>query len=263
MSQNQTTIHASSLVDPRAELAEGVTIGPFCTVGPHVKLGKGCKLISHVVIDGHTTIGENNLFYPFSVIGGAPQDLKYKGEPTELWIGNDNTIRESVTLNLGTVQGGGKTVLGSHNLIMAYVHFGHDVHVNNHCVIANAASLAGHVLVDDYAILGGMVGVAQFMKIGKYCYIGGMASIDRDIPPFSIAVGSRPCEIKGANIVGLRRKGFRADAISVIIETIKLWKRPDVNRDQCLLEIESQYGESAEVIEFVNFIRKSENGCIK
>ena len=256
-------IHPTSIVNSKAELADDVVVGPFCTIGPNVKVGKGTRFMSHVVVDGVTTIGEGNNFFPFSVIGGIPQDLKYKGEPTELIIGNNNTIRESVTLNLGTVQAGGKTVLGSNNLLMAYVHFGHDAIVGDNTVIANAVSLAGHVIVEDYAIIGGMVGCAQFTRVGKYSYIGGMASVDRDIPPFTIAVGSRPCEIKGANIVGLRRKGFKADTITKVIETIKLWKRPDITKDQCLLEIESQYGDTAEVMDFVNFIKKSENGCIK
>jgi UDP-N-acetylglucosamine acyltransferase len=256
-------IHSSAFVDPKAHLDSDVTVGPFCVIGPNVKIGQGTHLKSHVVIEGHTTIGKHNLVFPFAVLGGVPQDLKYKGEPTELHIGNHNTIRESVTLNLGTVQGGGKTVVGDQNLLMAYSHMGHDVILGSNTVIANSVSVAGHVLIEDYAIIGGLCGVGQFVRIGKYCYIGGMSAIDRDVPPFTIAVGERPCEIKGANIVGLRRKGFKADSITRINEAIKLWKRADTTKDQCLLEIESQYGEVPEVMDFVNFIRKSESGCIK
>lgn len=257
------TIHPSSIVDPRAELEADVVVGPFCTVGPEVKIKKGTRLISHVVIEGRTSIGEGNTLFPFCVLGAVPQDLKYRGEPTELIIGNQNTIRESVTLNLGTVQGGGRTVIGDHNLLMAYVHLGHDVVLESHCVLANSAAIAGHAHIADFAIIGGLVGVGQFMKIGTHAYIGGMASVDRDIPPFAIAVGNRPCEIKGANIVGLRRRGYKAEVITKINESIKLWKRQDVAKEQCLLEIESQYGESPEVMQFLTFIRESENGCIK
>jgi UDP-N-acetylglucosamine acyltransferase len=259
----QPLIHQTAIVDSKAEIDSDVQIGPYCTVGPHVKIGSGTILKSHVVVEGHTVIGKNNVFFPFAVIGAVPQDLKYKNEPTELWIGDQNTFRESITLNLGTVQGGGKTVVGNQNLLMAYTHLGHDVILGNGTVIANSVSIAGHVIVEDFAILGGLCGVGQFVRVGKYCYVGGMSAIDRDIPPFVIAVGERPCEIKGANIVGLRRKGFKAESISKINESIKLWKRADVMKEQSLLEIESQYGEVAEVADFISFIRKSENGCIK
>jgi UDP-N-acetylglucosamine acyltransferase len=256
-------IHPTAIVDPKAELASDVVVGPYCTIGANVKVGKGTRFQSHVVVDGHTTIGEGNTFFPFSVIGAVPQDLKYKGEPTELVIGDHNTIRESVTLNLGTVQGGGKTVMGSHNLIMAYVHFGHDSNVGNHCILANGATLAGHVIVEDYVNVGGLSAIIQFLRLGAHSYIGGSSTVERDVPPFSIVVGERPCELRGANIIGLRRKGYKADAITAINESIKLWKRQDVMKEQCLLEMETQYGEFPEVKQLITFIRKSENGCVK
>ena len=256
-------IHPTAIIDSRAELASDVEIGPFCTVGPNVRIAAGTKLLSHVVVDGWTTIGESNTFFPFSVIGAVPQDLKYKGEKTELIIGNHNVIRESVTLNLGTVQGGGKTQLGNHNLLMAYVHFGHDCIVGNHCILANSVGLAGHVLMEDFANIGGQTGLAQFIRVGTHAYIGGRSTVDRDVPPYSIVVGDRPCEMKGANIIGLRRKGYKAETITAINESLKLWKRSDVNKEQCLLEIETQYGEIPEVHQLVTFIRKSESGCVK
>ena len=256
-------IHPTAIIDPQAEVASNVEIGAYSLIGPNVKIGEGTKIHSHVVIEGWTTIGKNNEFFPFSVIGGFPQDLKYKGEKTELIIGDHNVIREIVTLNLGTVQGGGKTQIGSHNLLMAYVHLGHDCVLGNHIIIANSTGLAGHVLVEDFANLGGMVGVTQFLKIGTHAYVGGKSTVDRDVPPFSIVLGERPFEIKGANIIGLRRKGYKADVISAINESIKLWRRSDVLKEQCLLEIETQYGEIAEVQQLVSFIRKSENGCVK
>ncbi len=256
-------IHPTAIVDPKAELASDVEVGPYCMVGPFVKIGEGTRLLSHVVVEGWTTIGKNNVFFPFSVIGAIPQDLKYKGEKTEVIIGDHNVIRESVTINLGTVQGIAKTTVGDHNLLMAYVHLGHDCVVKNHTILANSVGLAGHVTVEDFANIGGMVGVIQFITIGPNAYIGGRSTVDRDVPPFCIVVGERPCELKGANIIGLRRKGMKADVITAINESIKLWKRPDVMKEQCLLEIETQYGEYAEVKQLVEFIRKSENGCVK
>lgn len=256
-------IHPTAIVDPKAELASDVEVGAFSIIGPHVKIGEGSKVHSHVVIEGWTTIGKKNEFFPFSVIGGVPQDLKYKGERTEVIIGDHNVIRESVTINLGTVQGGGKTAIGNHNLLMAYVHLGHDCILENHIIIASSTGLAGHVYIEDFANVGGMVGVSQFLRIGTHVYVAGKSTVDRDVPPFSIVLGERPFEIKGANIIGLRRKGYKADIILAINESIKLWKRTDVPKEQCLLEIETQYGEITEVKQFIQFIRKSESGCVK
>jgi UDP-N-acetylglucosamine acyltransferase len=253
-------IHPTAIIDPKAELDPDVEVGPWCTVGPHVKIKKGTRLISHVVIEGWTTIGEDNVIFPFSVLGAVPQDLKYKGEMVELIIGDHNTIRESVTMNLGTVQGGGKTIVGNHNLIMGYTHLGHDCIIGNHCIIANYGGLAGHVILEDYVTLGGMCGVSQFVRVGAYSYIGGSSGLERDVPPYVIAMGTRPTSIKGANIVGLRRRGFSADVIQKINDSIKLWMRPDVQKEQCLLDIESQYGEFPEIQKLLNFVRASETG---
>ncbi len=256
-------IHPTAIVHPEAQLDPSVEVGPWCTVGPNVKIGKGTRLISHVVVDGWTEMGEDNVVFPFAVLGAIPQDLKYKGEPTRLIIGNNNRIRESVTLNLGTVQGGGETRVGDHCLLMAYTHLGHDCKVGDHVIIANVGTLAGHVTVEDYATIGGQTGVVQFCRVGAYSYVGGQSGIEKDVPPFSIALGSRPITIKGANIVGLRRRGFSAETIQKINEAIKLWTRPDVQKEQCLLEIESQYGECPEIQRFVQFIRKSESGVAR
>jgi UDP-N-acetylglucosamine acyltransferase len=256
-------IHPTAIVDSRAELAADVQVGPYCTVGPHVRIGAGTRLMSHVVVDGHTEMGKHNIVFPFAVIGAVPQDLKYKGEPTRLTIGDHNTIRESVTLNLGTVQGGGVTSVGSHNLLMAYTHLGHDCHVANHCIIANQGALAGHVTLEDHVTLGGMCGVSQFVRVGAHAYIGGQSGIEKNVPPYTIALGMRPCAIKGTNIVGLKRRGFSAETIRIINEAIKLWTRQDVQKEQCLLEIESQWGELPEIKGFVKFIRDSDVGTIR
>ncbi|MFZ9596183.1 MAG: acyl-ACP--UDP-N-acetylglucosamine O-acyltransferase [Bdellovibrionia bacterium] len=256
-------IHPTAIVHPDAQLHPSVEVGPWCIIGPSVRIAQGCRLMSHVVVEGATQIGEGNVFFPFSVIGAIPQDLKYKGEPTQLIIGNHNTFRESVTLNLGTVQGGGVTQVGNHCLIMAYTHVGHDCIIGNHCIIANYGGLAGHVVLEDYVTMGGMCGVTQFNRIGAYSYIAGQSAIERDVPPFSIAIGARPCSLKGANIVGLRRRGFSSEVIQKINESIKLWVRSDVQKEQCILEIESQYGDVHEIREFVTFIRNSDTGVLR
>ena len=256
-------IHPSAIIHPEAQIASNVEIGPWCTVGPHVKIGAGTKLISHVVVEGWTDIGEDNLVFPFAVLGSVPQDLKYKGEATRLSIGNKNTIREGCTLNLGTVQGGGITSVGNQSLIMGYTHIGHDCIIGNQCIIANYGGLAGHVILEDYVTIGGMSGISQFVRVGEYSYIGGQSGLERDVPPYSIALGGRPCVLKGANIVGLRRRGFVAEKIQKINEVIKLWVRSDVQREQCILEIESQYGDQPEIAKFIAFIRKSETGVLR
>lgn len=256
-------IHPTAIIHPEAQVDPSVEVGPWCTVGKNVRIGPRTRLISHVVIDGWTEIGEDNVIFPFAVLGAIPQDLKYRGEQTRLSIGNRNTIRESVTLNLGTVQGGGVTAVGNNNLFMAYTHLGHDCRVGNHCIIANYGGLAGHVTLEDHCTIGGMTGVAQFVRVGAHSYIGGQSGLERDVPPFSIAIGSRPPSLKGANIVGLRRRGFSAEIISKINEAIKLWIRPDVQKEQCLLEIESQYGEFPEIQQFIAFIRSSDTGVVR
>ena len=261
MSSNK--IHPTSIISPQAELASDVEVGPYCTIGPDVKIASGTRLISHVVVDGKTTIGSGNVFFPFSVIGAVPQDLKYNGEKTELIIGDHNTIRESVTLNLGTAQGGGKTVMGSHNLLMAYTHLGHDTIMGNYCVLANSVAIAGHVVLDDYAIIGGLSGATQFVHIGAHVYVGAGAMIDKDAPPFAVLLGARPCEVKGTNLVGLRRRGFKNDAILAINESLKIWKQPEMQKDECLQKIEAEFGVFSEVKTLLEFIRNSKNGCLK
>jgi UDP-N-acetylglucosamine acyltransferase len=256
-------VHPSALVHPEAQIHPSVEIGPWCTVGPHVKVGRGCKLISHVVLEGWTDLGEDNLVYPFAVLGAVPQDLKYKGEPTRLVIGSNNTIREGVTLNLGTVGGGGVTRIGDHCLIMAYTHLGHDCIVGNHCIIANYGGLAGHVILEDYVTIGGMTGISQFVRVGTHSYVGGQSGLERDVPPYAIAAGARPTLIKGTNLVGLRRRGFLADRIQKINDAMKLWCRADMQKEQCLLQLESEYKECPEIQGMVAFIRGSEVGVVR
>lgn len=256
-------IHPTAIIHEHSEIHASVEIGPWCVIGAGVKIGKDTKLVSHVVVEGSTTIGEGNVIFPFTVLGAVPQDLKYQGEQTRLIIGNHNTIRESVTMNLGTLQGGGETRIGDHNLIMAYTHLGHDCILGNHVILANGAGLAGHVEIDDYANLGGMVGVSQFVRIGAHSYVTGQSGLEKDVPPFSIACGARPCKLRGANIVGLRRRGFQVDTIQKINEVIKLWVRPEIQKEPCLYEIKLQYGEIPEIQQFIKFIEETKNGAVR
>ena len=201
-----STTHALSLVHPNAMLAEDVEIGPFCTVGAHVTIGAGSKLISHVVIDGDTTIGARNTFYPYASIGLAPQDKKYAGEPTRLVIGDDNVFRENCTIHRGTVLDKGVTTIGSRILFMAYAHVAHDCVVGDDVILANGATLAGHVHMDAFAILGGVSAVHQFCRVGAHAMIGGCACVTQDIAPYVLGTGN-PFSVSSVNLEGLKRRG--------------------------------------------------------
>ena len=208
-------IHPTALIDPAAQLAADVEVGPFATVGPHVQIGARSRIGAHCVIDGHTTIGEDNVFHPHSTIGGPPQDKKYAGEPTRLEIGHCNTVREYCTFNTGTAQDAGVTRIGDDNWIMAYVHIAHDVQLANKTILANNATLAGHVHVGDWVIIGGLTGVHQFVKIGAHAMIGFASAINQDVPPFIMADGNPP-SARGFNIEGLRRRGFGPERIAAV-----------------------------------------------
>ncbi len=208
-------IHASAIVDSRAELADEVQVGAFCLIGPDVAIESGTSIESHVVVTGRTRIGRNNRIYSFCTLGEIPQDKKYAGEPTELLIGEGNTIREFCSLNVGTAQGGGVTRVGSDNWIMSYVHIAHDCVVGDHTVMANLTQLAGHVAVGDWAILGGMVGVHQFVRIGAHAMCGGGSTLVQDVPPFVLCRGS-PAQPYGINVEGLQRRGFDEATVAAL-----------------------------------------------
>lgn len=210
-----TGIHPSAIVHPGAEIGEGTTIGPFSIIGPNVKLGKGNRLASHIVIDGHTEIGDENIFYPFASIGTAPQDLKFKGERSVLSIGNQNIIREYVTIQPGTQGGGMKTSIGDKNLFMANCHVGHDGVVGNGNIFANSSALAGHVTVGDRVTVGGLSGIHQFVRIGDFAILGAGSMVPKDIPPFCIAHGDR-AHLVGINKIGLERGGMSSEEITKV-----------------------------------------------
>ena len=209
-------IHATAIVHPKASLADDVEVGPFCLIGEHVTIGSGTQLVSHVAVDGWTEIGARCMLHPFVSIGAPPQHLNYKGEPTKVVIGDDNIFREYVTVNRATVQGGGRTTIGSKNFLMAYVHVAHDCHLGNHLILANAASLAGHITIGDHAIIGGLTGIHQYVRIGSYSMVGGCCALGQDLPPFMRAAGGYRARMYGLNSVGLRRQGFSADRIAVL-----------------------------------------------
>ena len=233
-----TNIHSTAVVDPKAQLADDVVVGPYAIVGPNVTIGAGTQILSHTVVDGHTTLGEGNKIGPFASIGGNPQDMKYAGEPTKLVIGDRNTIREFTTIHTGTVQDGGLTVVGNDNWIMAYVHIAHDCHVGNHTVFSSNAQMAGHVTVDDWAIIGGMTGVHQFVRIGAHSMIGGASVLVQDVPPFVIASGDRAVPY-GINVEGLRRRNFSADAITALRHAYKLLYKSGLTLDEAKVQIEA------------------------
>ena len=214
-STGSALIHPSALIDPMAQLDSSVTVGAFAVIGPHVEIGAGTSIGSHVVIEGRTRIGRDNVFHPFSAIGGAPQDKKYAGEPTRLEIGDRNTVREFCTFNLGTAQDEGVTRVGDDNWIMAYVHVAHDCQVGNQTIFANNATLAGHVHVGDWVILGGFSAVHQFCKIGAHAMLGMNTSLSQDVPPFVLISGS-PATPYGINIEGLKRRGFEREQIGAL-----------------------------------------------
>ena len=214
-------IHPTAIVEPGAELHPTVEIGPYSIIGPEVVIGARTRIGPHVVIEGKTTIGEDNVFYQFSLLGAAPQDKKYAGEPTRLEIGDRNTVREFCTFNRGTAQDGGVTRLGNDNWIMAYVHLAHDCQIGNHTIFANNAQLAGHVRVDDWAILGGHSGVHQFCKIGAHAMLGMFTSLTQDVPPYVILNGN-PAAAHGINSEGLKRRGFSKEAIQALRHAYKL-----------------------------------------
>lgn len=252
-------IHPSAYVHPKAEIADDVEIGPFAYVGEFVKIGRGTKLDHHACVEGHTTIGEKNDIGAFSVIGGRPQDLKYKGEPTRVEIGNRNHFREYVTVNTGTVTGGNVTKIGDDCLVMAYCHVAHDCVVGNHVIMANYTGLAGHVHIEDWVIVSGMCGIGQFLRLGKHSYIGGMTAVRKDVPPYVILVGD-PSEVRGLNLVGLRRRGFEGERLKSVMEAYKIYFENGLERDQALAEIEKKFGGQEDVKYFADFIRKSEKG---
>jgi UDP-N-acetylglucosamine acyltransferase len=260
------SIHPTAIVQQGARIPESCTIGPYCTIGPNVVLGERCELVSHVVLDGHLTMGDDNRVFSFACLGIAPQDLKYKGEPTQLVIGDKNEIREYVTISRGTAGGGGVTRVGSGCLIMAYTHIGHDSVIGNGVILANAATLAGHVTVEDYAVVGALNPVHQFCTIGTHAYIGGGTTITQDVLPYSLTSIERNNHAYGINKVGLERKGFTRDEIKQLRAAYRILQASKLNTTDALAAIREKIvsGEFGDKVAYLaDFIAKSERGVIK
>ena len=257
------SIHPTAIVDPRARIHPSCQIGPYCVIGPEVEMDEGCEVLSHVTIEGPTKIGSHNRFFPFSSIGLAPQDLTYSGEPTRLEIGEHNTLREFVTINRGTVKGGGLTRVGSHTLIMAYVHIAHDCFIGSHVLMANAATLGGHVTVEDWASVGALCPIHQFVRIGTHSYIGGGTTITQDVLPFSKTSAERSNRAYGLNAIGLERRGFTKERIRKLHHAYKVLLASKLNTSQALekLKVEPDLGEDVELL--IRFVESSERGVIK
>ena len=259
-------IHPTAIVAAGAVVPESCTVGPYCTIGANVVLGEECELVSHVVLDGHTTFGKGNRIFSFACLGIAPQDLKYKGEPTRLTFGDNNQIREYVTISRGTAGGGGETRVGSDCLIMAYTHIGHDSTIGDGCILANSATLAGHVIVEDYATVGALCPVHQFCRIGKYSYIGGGTTITQDVLPFSLTSISRDNHAYGINKVGLERKGFTPEQLKELRAAYRLLTAGKMNVSQAVEELRAKLaaGEGGEHVRYlVEFVAASERGVIR
>jgi UDP-N-acetylglucosamine acyltransferase len=255
--------HSTAVVDPQAKIHPTCEIGPYCVIGPDVELSEGCQLLSQVAIQGPTKIGAHNTFFPFASIGMAPQDLTYAGEPTRLEIGDHNEIREFVTINRGTVKGGGITRIGSHALIMAYCHIAHDCQIGDHVIMANAATLGGHVTVEDWAQVGALCPVHHFVRIGTHAFIGGGTTITRDVLPFSKTAAERGTSAYGVNAVGLERRGFSKERIQKIHHAYKLLLASKLNTSQALEKMKAEADRGEDVDMLIRFIESSERGVIK
>ena len=256
-------IHPTAIIHPSARVHHSCKVGPYCVIGSDVELGERCHLISHVAIDGPTKVGSDNAIFPFAAIGMAPQDVTYKGEPTRLEIGDHNEIREYVTINRGTIKGGGLTRVGSHILIMAYTHIGHDCVIGDHSMLVNGATLGGHVIVEEWAVVGALCPVHQFVRIGAHSYIGGGTTITQDVLPFSMTSAARETHAYLLNKVGLQRRGFSKERITKLHHAYKVLLASKLNTSQALerLKSESERGEDVDML--IRFIEASDRGIIK
>ncbi|HMO28239.1 acyl-ACP--UDP-N-acetylglucosamine O-acyltransferase [Enterovirga sp.] len=247
-------IHPTAIVDPAARLGAGVKIGPFCVIGPDVVLGEGCELISHVVMAGHTTLGPRCRIFPFASIGHAPQDLRYRGEPTTLAIGSDCIIRENVTINPGTPNGKGKTTVGDRCFLLASSHVAHDCVVGSNVILTNNVMLAGHCEIGDFAILGGGVGIHQFARIGPHAFIGGLSAVENDVIPYGMVIGNR-AYLHGLNIIGLRRRGFTREQIHDLRRAYRLLFAAEGTLTERVVDVAEEFAGHPTVHEILDFIR--------
>jgi UDP-N-acetylglucosamine acyltransferase len=255
-------IHSTAVVDPGAEIDPSCEIGPYAVVGPHVKLGARTSVGAHAVVTGRTRMGEGNRVFPHAVMGEIPQDLKYRGEPTALVIGDRNTFRECVTVNLGTVGGGGVTTIGNGCLLMAYSHVGHDCRVGDGAIIANSVALAGHVVLEDHVHMSGLAAAHQFCRIGRLAFVSGLTGVAMDVPPYCTVAGPR-AELAGLNTVGMQRGGMSEEQIGRVKQAYKVVFRSNLGLAEALAELEQELGAHAEIAHFLAFLRSSQRGITR
>lgn len=256
-------IHRSAIIDPAARIADSAEIGPFCAIGPDVVIGARTRVMAHVFMEGPLEIGEDNIFFPYSTVGVAPQDLKYHGERSSTRIGHRNRIREFVTIHRGTEGGGMLTAIGDDNLLMAYVHIAHDVRIGSHTVLANAVTFGGHVIVEDWAVIGASSGVHQFCRVGRHAIIGGYSVITQDVLPFSNTVTAREAKVFGANSTGLKRRGFSTESVDALHKAFRLLTHSGLNTTQAIEKINAEIPTCPEIEELLAFIRTAERGFVK
>jgi UDP-N-acetylglucosamine acyltransferase len=258
---SEPEIHPTAIVEPGARLGDGVRVGPYCVISAKVELGPGCRLQHHVTLDGPSVIGAENVFYASTSIGKQTQDLKYRGEPTHLRIGDGNTFREFVTVHRGTAPGS-STVIGNRGNFLAYSHVAHDCIVGDGVIFSNNGTIAGHVEVHDHAVIGGLTAIHQYCRIGRHAITGGCSKIVQDVPPFMIADGN-PARVRGINQVGLERHGFADESIRRLREAYRLLYRAKLNVKQAVEEIRKTLGDSAEIVQLLEFIESSNRGIIR
>ena len=256
-------VHSTAIVDPSARIAESAEIGPYCTIGADVSIGERTRVMAHVCMEGPLTIGEDNVFYPFSTVGLAPQDLKYHDERSETRIGHRNKIREFSTIHRGTEAGGMLTSIGDDNLLMAYVHVAHDVRAGSHIVFGHGATLGGHITVEDWAVISAGSAVHQYCRIGRHSIVGGYSVVTQDVLPYSMTVTEREVRVFGANKTGLERRGVDAQTIDELHKAFRLLTKSGLNTSQALERIEAEIPASAQRDALIEFIRTAKRGFIK
>ena len=255
-------IHPTAIVHPRATIAPGVKIGAYSLIGENVRIGKDTVIDSHVVVEGWTEVGERCHLFPFVSIGAAPQHMRYRGEPTRVTIGNENVIREFVTIHRATVEGGGNTTLGHGNFIMAYSHIAHDCKVGNQVIMANASTLAGHIAVEDFAIVGGLVAIHQFVRVGCYAIIGGASGVPKDIPPYMCAAGNR-AKLFGLNTVGLKRHRFSEATLVALKQAYRILFRSHLILNKAIEKVETDVPRLPEITHLLDFLKSSKRGVCR
>ncbi len=255
-------IHPTAVIEAGAQVDPSCEIGPYAVVGPHVRIGPRNVLHAHAIVIGRTTLGEGNRVFPHAVLGEIPQDLKYRGEPTALVVGDRNTFRECATINLGTAQGGGVTTIGSGCLFMAYSHIGHDCWIGDGAIIANSVALAGHVVLEDHVHFSGLAAAHQFTRVGRLAFVSGLTGVTMDVPPFCMVAGGR-AELAGLNTIGMQRAGMTEEQIGRVKQAYKVAFRSNLGLAEAIAQLEAELGEYSEVAHFAAFLKASQRGITR